>query len=71
MGLTDSGVYGGGAFSLSSSLSDRLGFSTDPSIDESSHVVEEEGVSMPGLNTVSASICEFSQLNSMSSKSVN
>ena len=28
-----------------------MGFSTDPSIDESSMVVGEKGVSMPGLNT--------------------
>ena len=69
MGLTDKGVdRGGGAFSLSSS-SNTLGFSTDPSFDKSSNVVEEKGVSLPGLNT--ASNCEISQLNSMSSRSVN
>ena len=44
MGLTDSGVDGGGgAFSLSSSSSNTMGFSTDPSIDKSSNVVGEKG----------------------------
>ena len=69
MGLTDSGVDGGGAFSLSSSSSNTMGFSTDHSVDESSNVVGEKGVSMAGLRTVSMSNCEFSQLNSMSSRS--
>ena len=45
------------------------GFSTDPFIDKSSNVVGEKGVPMPGLNTVSMSNCEFSQLKSMSSRS--
>ena len=54
MCLTDSGVVGGGAFSLSSSSSSTIGFSTDPSIDKSSKVVGEKGVSMPGLNTASS-----------------
>ena len=67
MGLTDSGVDGG-AFSLSSPSSVTMGFSTDPSIDKSSIVVGEKGVSVPGLNTVSMSNCEFFQLNSMSSR---
>ena len=55
MGRTDTDVdgAGGGAFSLSSSLSNTMGFSTDPSIDKSSNVVGEKGVSMPGLNTAS------------------
>ena len=66
MCLTDSSVFGGGAFSLSCSLSNTLGFSTDPPIDKSSNVVGEKGVSMPGLNTESN--CELSQLNSMSSR---
>ena len=43
MGLTDTGVVGGGAFFLSSSLSNTMGFSTDPSIDKSSNVVGEKG----------------------------
>ena len=60
MGLTDSGVVGGGAFSLSSSSSNTMGFSTEPSIDESSNVVGEKGVSMLGLKTASMSNCEFS-----------
>ena len=69
MGLTDSGVDGG-AFSLSSFLFNTMGFSTDPSpINKSSNVIGEKGVSMPGLNTDSTS--EFSQLNSVSSRSVN
>ena len=69
MGLTDSGVVGG-AFSLSSSSSNTMWFSTDPSpIIKSSNVVGEKGVSMPGLNTASMSNCGFSQLNSMSSRS--
>ena len=55
MGLTDSGVVGG-AFSLSSSSSNTMGFSTDdPYIDKSSNVVGEMGVSMPGLKTASKS----------------
>ena len=58
MGLTDSGVDGGGgAFSLSSSSSNTMGFSTDPSIDKSSNDVGEKGVSIPGLNTASMSNC--------------
>ena len=61
---------GGGAFSLSSSSSNTMGFSTDPSFDESSNVVGEKGVSMPGLNIASMSNCEFSLLKSMSSRSV-
>ena len=72
MGLTDSGVVGGGAFSLSfvAFLSNTMGFSTDPSpINKSSIVVGEKGVPMPGLNTASMSNCEFSQLNSISSRS--
>ena len=70
MGLTVSGVVGGGAFSLSSSSSNKMGFSTDPSpIDKSSNVVGEKGVSTPGLNTASVSNCESSQLNTMSSRS--
>ena len=69
MGLTDSGVDGGGALSLSSSPSNTIGFSTDRSIDKSSNVVGEKGVSMPGLNVAFMSNCEFSQLNSMSSRS--
>ena len=67
MGLTDSGVDGG-AFSLSSSSSNTMGFSTDPYIDKSSNVVGEKGVPMPGLNTASMSNCEVSQLKSMSSR---
>ena len=70
MGLTDSGVDGGGAFSLSSPSSNTRGFSTDPSIDKSSNIVGERGVSMLGLNTASMSIREISQLNSMSSRSL-
>ena len=69
MGLTDSGVDGGGAFSWSSSSCKSMGFSTDASIDKSSNVVGEKGVSMPGLTTASMSNFEFSQLNSMSSRS--
>ena len=70
MSLTDSGVDGGGGeFSLSSSSSNTMGFSTDPSIDKSSNIVEEKGVSRPSLNTASMSDCEFFQLNSMSSRS--
>ena len=53
MVLTDSGVVGGGAFSLSSSSSETMGFSTDPPIDKSSNVVGEKGVSLPGLTTAS------------------
>ena len=69
MGRTDTGVVGG-AFSLSSSSSNTMGFSTDPSpINQSSNTVGEKGVSMPGLNTESMSNCEFSQLNSMYSRS--
>ena len=68
MGLTELGVVGGGAFSLSSSSSNTMGFSTDSSVDKSSSVVGEKGVSMPGMNTASMSNCEFSQLNSMSSR---
>ena len=55
MGLTDSGVVGGGALSLSSSSSNTIGYSTDPSIDKSSKAVGEKGVSMLGLNTASSS----------------
>ena len=70
MGLTDSGVVGGGAFSLSSSSSNTMGFSTDPSpINQSSNVVGEKGVSMRSLNTASMSNCEVSQSNSLSSRS--
>ena len=65
MGLTNTGVVG--EFSSYSS-SDTMGPSTDPPIDESSNVVGEKGVSMPGLNTASMSTGEFSQLNSMSSR---
>ena len=69
VGLIVSGVDGG-AFSLSSSSSNTMGFSTDPCpINKSSNVVGEKGVSMPGLNI--RSTCEFSQLNSISSRSVN
>ena len=51
MGLTESGVVGG-AFSLSSTSSNTMGFSTDPSpINKSSNTVGEKGVSMPGLKT--------------------
>ena len=58
VGLTDSGVEG--TFSLSSSSSNTMGFSTDPSpIKKSSKTVGEKGVSMPGLNTSSMSNCEF------------
>ena len=71
MCLTDTGVDGGGAFSFSSSSSNTRGFSADPSIDKSSNVVGQKGVSMPGLNTASMSNCDFSQLNSMSSRSIN
>ena len=72
VGLIDSGLDGGGAFSLSSSSSNTMGFSTDPSlIDKSSNVVREKGVSMLGLNTESMSNCEISQMNSISSRSVN
>ena len=59
VGLTDSGVLGG-SFSLSSSSSNTMGFSTGPSIEKLSNVVGEKGVSMPGLNTASMSNCEFS-----------
>ena len=70
MGLTNSGVVAGGEFSLSSSSSNTMGFSTGPSpINKSSNVVGEKAVSMPSLNTASMSNCEFSQLNSMSSRS--
>ena len=70
MGLTDSGVVGGGAFSLSSSSSNTMGFSTDPSpSNKSSNVVGQKGLSMPCMNTASMSNCESSQLNSMSSRS--
>ena len=69
MGLTDSGVDGVGGEFLSCSSSNTMGFSADPPIDKSSNVVGEKGVSMPGLNTASNS--EFSQLNSMYSRSVN
>ena len=74
MGLTDTGLDGlgaRGAFSLSTFSSNKMGFSTDPSIDIWSISVGEKGVSMPGLNTASISNCELYQLNSMSSKSVN
>ena len=66
MGLTDSGVNGR-AFSLSSFSSNTMEFSTDPSIDKSSNVVGEKGVSILSLNTEAS--YEFSQLNSMSSRS--
>ena len=69
MDLTDSGVDGGGAFSLSSSSTNIMGVSIAPSSDKSLNVVGENGVTMPGLNTASMSNCEFSQLNSMSSRS--
>ena len=70
MSLTDSGVVGeAGAFSLSSSSSNTIGFSTDPSIEKLSKIVGEKGVSKHGLNTASVCNCEFSQLNSMSSGS--
>ena len=60
MGLADSGVVGGGAFSLSSSSLNTMVFSTDPSpINKSSNVVGEKRVSMPGLNTASMSNCDF------------
>ena len=55
MGLTDSGVVGGRAFSVSSSSSNAMGFSTDPSIDKSSNVFGEKGVSMPDLKLASKS----------------
>ena len=70
MGLRDSVVVGEGAFFLSSSSSNIMGFPIDPSpITKSSNVVGEKGVSMPVLNTASMSKCESSQLNSMSSRS--
>ena len=69
MGLTDSGVVGGGVFSLPSLSSNTMGFSTDPSIDKSSKVVGEKRVFMPGLNIAFMSNCDFSQLTSMSSRS--
>ena len=70
MGLTGSGVVGGGAFTLSSSSSNTMGFSTDPScINKSSNVVGEKGVSMPGLNTAFMYKCDFSQLKCISSRS--
>ena len=69
MGLTDTVVDGGGAFSLFSNSSNTMGFSTDPSIDKPSIVVGEKSVSMHGLNSASKSNCEFSQLKSMSSRS--
>ena len=60
MGLTNSGVDGGGGeVSLSCSSSNTRGFSTDPPIDKSINVVGEKGVSMPGLNTASMSNCEL------------
>ena len=44
MGLTDSGLDGGGGpLSLFSSSSNTMGFSFDPSIDKSSNVVGEKG----------------------------
>ena len=68
LGRSDAGIDGtGGALSLSSSSSNTMGFSADPSIDKSSNVVGEKGVSMLGLNT--AFNYEFSQLSSMSSRS--
>ena len=70
MGLTDSGVEGaggGGAFSLFSSSSNTMRFSTDPSKYKSSNIVGEKRVSLPGLNAESN--CECYQLNSMSSRS--
>ena len=71
VGRSDSGVdgAGGGEFSLSSYSSNTMGFSTDPFLDKSSNIVGETGVSIPGLNTAFISICEFSQLNSMFSRS--
>ena len=70
MGLTDSGVDGGegGEFSLSCSSCNTMWLSADHPIDKSSNIVGEKGVSMPGLNTASMSNCEYSQLNSMSSR---
>ena len=50
--------------SLSSSSSNTMGFSTDTSINKSSNVVREKGVSMPGLNTVHVQLRIFTiQLN--------
>ena len=71
MVLTDTGVVGRRAFSLSASSSNIMGFSTDPSIDKLSNVVGKKGVSMPGLNTASMFNSEFSQLNSTFSRSVS
>ena len=59
MDLTDSGVAGE-KFSLSSSSSNTMGFSTDPPTHETSIVVGEKGVSKPGLNTATMCNCEFS-----------
>ena len=70
MVLTDTGVDGGRAFFLSYSSSNTMGFSIDLFIDKSSHVIGQKGVSVPGLTTASMSKCIFSELNSMSSRSV-
>ena len=60
-GGSDTLGFVGAAFSLSSSSSNTMGFSTDPSpINKSSNEDGENGVSMPGLNTASISNCEFS-----------
>ena len=67
-GLTNSGVDGA-EFALPSSSSNKMGFSTDPSIEKLSIVVRERGISMLSLNTATMSIFEFSQLNSMSLRS--
>ena len=54
MGLAHTGVDGG-AFSLSSSSSSRMGFPAEPPISKSSDAVVEMGVTMPGLKTASTS----------------
>ena len=69
--LSETGVVGGGRFSLSSSSSRRMGFSAEPPISQSSIAVGEKGVSMPGLKTASTSSWEFSHYNSTSSRSAD
>ena len=56
--LTDMGVDGG-EFSLSSSSSNTMGFSTDPPTDKSLNVFGEKGVSMSGLNMRPCPIVTF------------
>ena len=60
-----------GKFSLSSSLSSSMGFSSDPIISMISNAVGKKGLSKTGLKTAFTSNWGFSQKNSISSLSDN